>query len=725
LKLAIETITNLRRTAFRFPFTVSPSGRWMACTLPAVRPTGLSPGVSSDVAGSVQWLFDLTNNRGIPIVAEPGRSSWSGIWSPVEDTLAFYCDLGGEAGLWLWRENSGIMRLTRHVVRPFLGFESPVWSSDGRYLIVKVMPLDGIDDSGFGFPAGDNFCGKEPISVYKTFKADGSSSGQPSETWLSRYRAELARIDSITEESQIIAEGFHPLGVAVSQDGTLFVFAHAAGLQKNAGHQQMAYDLWVAPIQAASYGTPRCIAKNVYLEGPTFTWYDDRTIVYTTAGALADGALWAVHIDGKSAPYPIAFSEQVKFNRYLDPPMILANGDVLMVAKGGLWRMIRETGELVHVIQDWDRQIIAVLPMDRSGIENHEHPKVIVQTREPKKERNGFYRLDLSNGLKELLHEESRKHFPWYMGGTAYSKTAHKEKIIYAAESENEPPALYSLDLHTKVVQKIGALNPEICPESLGAVRTVVWKFGDRKRKGILMLPAGHSGELVPVIVRVYGGIMQSEQMRFFGCTPWSIDNHHLFTSRGYAVFIPDLPISGSDPADRIREGLDAAIQVLVSQPEIDRERIGIIGHSFGGYTVLVGVTRLKWFKAAAVSSGFANLFSLATHFDPKAPDEFYAKVEGGQLALQETIWDNYKRYVANSPLFEFDDIDAPVLLLQGTSDPICASQAGPMYSALRRLGKTAELVLYNGEDHSPLYWKAENKRDYLERIVKWFEQYL
>lgn len=726
MALSIETVIHVKRPAFRFPFSISPSGRWLAFTLPSARPEAAAVGVSSEVAGSSLWLVDFKNDKGFEIIAEPGRSSWSGSWSPVEDVLAFYCDLDGEAGLWQWRETSGIKRITRHIARPYFGFESPVWTPDGRYLVVKSMPSEQVDDSRFGFSPKHHACALEPISVYKTSGDGDASAVKPAETetWVSRYRAELVRIDSITAESQIVARGFHPLGVALSPDGTLLVFANAVG---HAGYQQMTFDLWVAPVQAEAEasGQWRCVATNVYLEGPTFTWYDDNTIIYTTAGPLADGALWGVRADGKSAPRRIAFSEHVKFFRYLDPPFVLANGDVLLVSRGKLWRVHVKTGELASVIPDWDRYIAAVLPMETSMMSEQATPMVILQTREPKKEWNGFWLLDLSSGRKELLYEEPRKHYPWYMGGTALSKTKQSEKLIYAAESENEPPALYSLDLRTKQLHQIEALNPGIDPASLGTVRTIEWKLRERKLKGILLLPPGRKDEPAPVIVRVYGGLLQAEQLRFFGCTPWSIDNHHLLASRGYAVFLPDLPISGSDPADRIREGLDAAMQALMSQPEIDPARIGMIGHSFGGYTALVGVTRLQWFQAAVVSAGIANLISFAAHFDPLAPDGMFARVEGGQFALRETIWDNPNRYVANSPMFELDRTDAPILLLQGTRDPICASQAGPIYSALRRLGKTAELVLYNGEDHSPLYWKEENRKDYLQRVVEWFDRYL
>jgi len=725
VKLSIESILKFRKPAFRFPFSVSPNGQWLALTLaPVNRPETSTKGVSSEVAGCSLWVYDLKNKSAFEIIPDTGRSSWSGVWSPVENTLAFFCDLDGEAGLWLWKKDTGAVRVSKQIVHPFFGFESPVWTPDGRSIIVKSMPAEKIDHSSFGHSARNDYQTEEPISIYRSGDLIEKSAEGPPETWVSRYRADVVLIDAITGESQFLACGFHPLGMAVSPDGTQLVFANTIG-HESPGIQQATYDLWITSIEPSSGENLRCIAKGVFLLGPTFTWYDDRTIIYTTAGPLADGGLWAVDIDGKSAPYRIAFSEKIPFHREFDPPFMLTNGDVLVVSKGKLWKVIRETGEIVNMTLNLNRHVIAVIPMEPLPMIEQDHPYAIIQTREPKEEMDGFYRLDLSTGRWEQLCEERRKHVPWYIGGAAYCRMEHRDKLVYLVESETEPPALFILDIETKEVIKVKDITSEMSPESFGAVRMVKWQLGEQIVRGILMLPSEPSDEPVPVIVRVYGGAMQSRQLRYFGCSPWSFENHHLFTSCGFAVFLPDLPVYGHDPAAEICQGLDAAMHALVSQPEIDRDRIGIIGHSFGGYTALVGVTQLKWFKAAVVSAGIANLISFASHFDPKAPNEFFAMIENGQFRLQNTLWENQKRYIANSPMFEFDRIDAPILLLQGTNDPLCVAQAGPIFSALRRLNKTVELVFYHGEEHSPIYWKKENITDYLERVVNWFRVYL
>lgn len=121
--------------------------------------------------------------------------------------------------------------------------------------------------------------------------------------------------------------------------------------------------------------------------------------------------------------------------------------------------------------------------MDRFTQEDS--PYIIIQTSEPKEMMNGFYRLNLSSGQIELLCEEPRKHYPWYIGGTAFCKLDHKDKLIYTAESENEPPFINMLDIDSNEITKIGDLSTGICPESLGAVRMMEWQFGDRQRKGI------------------------------------------------------------------------------------------------------------------------------------------------------------------------------------------------------------------------------------------------
>ncbi|MCA1322331.1 alpha/beta fold hydrolase [Bacillus tianshenii] len=212
-----------------------------------------------------------------------------------------------------------------------------------------------------------------------------------------------------------------------------------------------------------------------------------------------------------------------------------------------------------------------------------------------------------------------------------------------------------------------------------------------------------------------------------FGLSQTKCDNHQLFASRGYAVFLPDLPRSWShEPADEITKAIENAVEALVKHPDIDPDRIAIIGHSFGGYSALVAITRLQLFKAAIISAGVANIISNYTQFDSWDPDTTsnYGMIEGGIFNMGATLWDDQDLYIRNSPIFDFHKIETPVLIVQGTRDHICHAEAGPMFSALKRLDKPAQLVLYD-EDHHQSSWRHENIEDYYQRVFDWLEKFL
>lgn len=716
--LSIESLLQMKTPAIGLPPRLSPDGRWLSVTLSSSRPHSGSKGVSSVNAGCSQWLYDLRQKTGFEIIPDPHCSSWSGVWSPSGNKLAFYCDLGGEAGIWIWSEETGARRVGDCVARPFYGYEYPVWTLDGDALILKAMPSEEVDESVFGPPSIEP-CGTDPISVYRSEKGQTADPDASPLTFVNRYRADIVKVNIMSGEIQVLAEGLHPIEMAISPDGTMLAFASRAE-QELMGSQQLTYDLWVTPIHSPLTGSPRCIARGLKMEHPTFGWADDRTIIYTTSGPLADGGLWAVSIlAGTSAPRRLASSAKIQFHPH-SPPIPLRNGNVLLLGRRRLWHYHHQTGDIKQVASEWDHHVMNIV----SAPVTKDDTCVIVQTLEPGEMLSGFYRVDLLSGQRECILEQPRKIYSWMVGGATMGRVDDKEKLIYFAESENEPVFAGMLDMGTKQIELAWELNPGIPSDRLSTVKLLQWQLGDVQVKGVLMLPNRVKGP-VPVIVRIYAGERMSERLRYFGCSPFSLENHHLLTSQGYAVFLPEVPVTGDEPADAIARGLDAAIQALVSRADIDSERIGIIGHSFGGYNTMVALTRLRWFKAAVVSAGFANLISKATHFDPRAQDYFFGYVEDGQPGLQETLWQNPQKYVRNSPIFEFDRIQAPVLILQGTEDKVCAAQAGPMYAALRRLGKTAEYVRYHGEGHAPIGWKETNKKDYLRRILDWLNTHL
>ena len=88
--------------------------------------------------------------------------------------------------------------------------------------------------------------------------------------------------------------------------------------------------------------------------------------------------------------------------------------------------------------------------------------------------------------------------------------------------------------------------------------------------------------------------------------------------------------------------------------------------------------------------------------------------------------WEFPSRYVQNSPIFQLDRVETPLLILHGELDVACpVSQAREMFSGLRRLEKDVILVEYLDEDHWPGTWRYPNAVDYWTRVLDWFDAHL
>jgi dipeptidyl aminopeptidase/acylaminoacyl peptidase len=90
------------------------------------------------------------------------------------------------------------------------------------------------------------------------------------------------------------------------------------------------------------------------------------------------------------------------------------------------------------------------------------------------------------------------------------------------------------------------------------------------------------------------------------------------------------------------------------------------------------------------------------------------------------TVWQHRERYIENSPYFYLDRVTTPVLIVQGTSDRASPPfQSDATFEALRQLGKRVVYLRYDGEGHGPMLYSAANRAHYLNRVVRWFDEYL
>ena len=99
---------------------------------------------------------------------------------------------------------------------------------------------------------------------------------------------------------------------------------------------------------------------------------------------------------------------------------------------------------------------------------------------------------------------------------------------------------------------------------------------------------------------------------------------------------------------------------------------------------------------------------------------------ETGQGRMGTHPWADLRRYIANSPYYQADKIHTPFLLIHGKKDDTCPVEgAEKMFNALKRLDRTAELAIYDGEGHVPGDWSLVNAVDATQRMVDWYAKYV
>ena len=231
----------------------------------------------------------------------------------------------------------------------------------------------------------------------------------------------------------------------------------------------------------------------------------------------------------------------------------------------------------------------------------------------------------------------------------------------------------------------------------------------------------GPEGERPPLIVISHGGPTAEAMPRYALETQF-------WTSRGFAIV--DVNYGGSTGFGRAyRQRLQGtwgivdtadcinAATWLVSEGEVDGDRLLITGGSAGGYTTLCALTMHDGFAAGTSYFGLADLEAFVgggTH-----------KFESGYLrTLVGPYPEEAERYRSRSPIHATDGISCPMLLLQGAEDRVVPPrQAEIMVEALREKGLPYAYVLFEGEQHG--FRKAESIRSALEAELSFYAQVL
>jgi dipeptidyl aminopeptidase/acylaminoacyl peptidase len=271
------------------------------------------------------------------------------------------------------------------------------------------------------------------------------------------------------------------------------------------------------------------------------------------------------------------------------------------------------------------------------------------------------------------------------------------------------------------VTQDNAAFTPQVSVQSIGwssdAFRVQGWLLGPEKTE---------PGKKYPMVVQVHGGPAAAASPRYVAGGEQANPLIRELTAKGYYVFLPNprgsygqgqeftranrRDFGGGDLRD-ILAGVDAVVKAA----PVDGERLGMVGHSYGGFMTMWTVTHSQRFKAAVAGAGIANWIS---YYGQNGIDQWMVPFFGA------TAYDDPAIYRAASPIESIKAAKTPTMMYVGERDvETPAVQSQEFWHGLRAMGVPTSLTIYEGEGHA--IRKPDNQRDIRRRTIGWFDRYL
>jgi dipeptidyl aminopeptidase/acylaminoacyl peptidase len=157
-----------------------------------------------------------------------------------------------------------------------------------------------------------------------------------------------------------------------------------------------------------------------------------------------------------------------------------------------------------------------------------------------------------------------------------------------------------------------------------------------------------------------------------------------------------------------------AGVDTITKEYPIDSKRIGIRGHSYGGYMTMWAETQTRRFAAAVAGAGLSDWLS---YYGLNDIDEWMIPFFGA------SVYDDPAVYAKSDPMHFVKAVKTPTLILVGDRDgEVPMEQSVEWWHALTTLHVPTKLVVYPDEGH--LFVKATDERDYWLRTLEWFDEW-
>ena len=311
--------------------------------------------------------------------------------------------------------------------------------------------------------------------------------------------------------------------------------------------------------------------------------------------------------------------------------------------------------------------------------------------------------------------------------GGSFSLTPDGTTTAFIGSSAIEFPDVYIAPVQTMAAKKISDTGAQIASWPKHTREVVKWKSQDGAEiEGVLHKPADfQAGRRYPLLVVIHGGPTGVSRPVPYGQVGYyPVDG---FLAKGALVLEPNYRGSagygeafrslnvrnlGIGDAWDVLSGIDA----LVQQGLVDKDRVGSMGWSQGGYISAFLTTRHSdRFKALSVGAGISDWMTYYVNTDIHPFTRQY---------LKATPWDDPKIYADTSPMTYIKQARTPTLIQHGGEDPrVPIPNAFQLYQGLRDQKVPVQLSIFKGFGHG--LTKPKANRGAMQQNLDWFSKYV
>ncbi len=345
---------------------------------------------------------------------------------------------------------------------------------------------------------------------------------------------------------------------------------------------------------------------------------------------------------------------------------------------------------------------------------------LVLQAANDKTRATGAYRVDLSaptaDPAKIVMLDKQ-------FGGLLKAKNA--DVYVFTQQRFDEFPDLWVSGPDFAAAKKVSGANPQQAGYNWGKAELIEYTNADGKvLPAVIIKPEDFDpSKKYPLMVYIYE--TQAVGLhRYYAPSPGTNINFTRYVSNGYVLLSPDIVYEVGYPGPSSLKCVLPAVAKVLDMGFIDPKRIGIQGHSWGGYEISYMITQTDIFAAVEAGASVVNMTSAYGGIRWGTGMSRAFQYEKTQSRIGAPLWGRVLQFLENSPLFWVERVHTPYLTIHNDEDDAVPWYQGiEFFSALRRLGKEAYMFNFNGEKHG--LRERDNQKYWTVHLDEFFDHYL